>query len=97
MNSPPNHNMENIISSEKKQKENLVKITSKQLIYTQVTIDKSWIIHFLNNLIFTQLEDKAIDELINFYNADNMQDEIIIIERVSMGAVASPVWVPKTK
>lgn len=37
VNSPPNdNNMENIISSEKKQKENLVKITSKQLIYTQV-------------------------------------------------------------
>ncbi|KAL1502111.1 hypothetical protein ABEB36_007304 [Hypothenemus hampei] len=71
-------NIEAIISSEKKQKENLIKITSKQLVYTQI-------------------EDKAIEELRKFYNADNVEDEIILIERVSMGAVALPVWVPKTK
>ncbi|XP_066249133.1 inhibitor of Bruton tyrosine kinase [Euwallacea similis] len=78
VNSPPTDNFETIISNERKQKENLVKITSKQLVYTQI-------------------EDKAIDELKKFYNVDNIEDEIITIERVSMGAVALPVWVPKTK
>lgn len=78
VNIPGNDNIENIISSELKQKENLVKITSKQLV-------------------FTQLEDKAIDELKRFYSVDDVEDEMILIERVSVGAVALPVWVPKTK
>jgi len=78
VNSLRNDNIETIISSERRQKENLVKITSKQLV-------------------FTQLEDKAIDELNRFYNVDNIEDEVIIVERVSMGAVALPIWVPRTK
>ncbi|KAJ8924361.1 hypothetical protein NQ315_007157 [Exocentrus adspersus] len=67
-----------IISDERKQKENLVKITTKLLS-------------------FTQIEDRAIDELHKFYNSDNVTDEIITIERVAIGAIASPVWVPRTK
>ncbi|KAJ8976544.1 hypothetical protein NQ317_017952 [Molorchus minor] len=67
-----------IISDEKKQRGNLVKITSKLLT-------------------FTQIEDRAIDELHRFYNSENVTDEIIVIERVAIGAIASPVWVPRTK
>ncbi|XP_074037168.1 inhibitor of Bruton tyrosine kinase isoform X2 [Leptinotarsa decemlineata] len=67
-----------IISDEKKQKENLVKLTTK-------------------SLVCTQLEDKAIDDLHKFYNTENLEDEIIVIERVNIGAIARPVWVPRTK
>ncbi|XP_018574334.1 inhibitor of Bruton tyrosine kinase [Anoplophora glabripennis] len=67
-----------IIYHEKRQKENLVKITTKLLTYTQI-------------------EDRAIDELHKFYNCDDVTDEIITIERVAIGAIASPVWVPRTK
>ncbi|KAG5881388.1 hypothetical protein JTB14_012005 [Gonioctena quinquepunctata] len=70
--------IEDIISDEKKQKGNLVKITSKLLVCTQ-------------------MEDKAIDDLHKFYNTENIVDEIIIIERVDIGAIARPVWVPRTK
>lgn len=67
-----------IIYDEKKQKENLMKITNKPLI-------------------FTQMEDKAIDELYKFYNVENCFDELISIDRVHVGAVACPVWVPRQK
>ncbi|XP_044265697.1 inhibitor of Bruton tyrosine kinase isoform X2 [Tribolium madens] len=78
--SPPSleTSMSEIISSEKKQKENLVKIKSKSLIYTQI-------------------EDKAIEELCKFYNTENINDEFISVERVNMGAVAVPIWVPGVK
>lgn len=71
-------NISEIISDEKKQKENLVKIISKPL----------WC---------TQLEDKAIVDLRKFYNCDNVDDEVITVERVPIGNVASPVWVPRVK
>ncbi|XP_056647953.1 inhibitor of Bruton tyrosine kinase [Diorhabda sublineata] len=67
-----------IIYDEKKQKENLMKMTNKPLI-------------------FTQMEDKAIDELHKFYNVENSFDELISVERVHIGAVACPVWVPRQK
>nr|CAI5845111.1 unnamed protein product [Callosobruchus analis] len=76
--SPKKSTINDIISDERKQKENLVKITSKLLV-------------------FTQMEDKAIEELHKFYNTENVTEEIISIERVNIGAVAAPVWVPKTK
>lgn len=44
-----------------------------------------------------QMEDRAIEELDKFYNVQDTSDEIISIERVDTGAVASPLWVPKTK
>lgn len=44
-----------------------------------------------------QKEDKAIEELNKFYNVEETFDEIIVIQRVDTGAVASPSWVPKTK
>lgn len=43
------------------------------------------------------MEDRAIEELDKFYNAQETSDEVITIERVDTGAVASPSWVPKTK
>lgn len=46
----------------------------------------------------TQIEDKAIDDLRKFYNCDNVDDEIITVERVAIiGNVAAPVWVPRNK
>ncbi|CAG9821108.1 unnamed protein product [Phaedon cochleariae] len=48
-------------------------------------------------LVCTQIEDKAIDDLHKFYNTENVLDEVIIIERVNSGAIASPVWVPRAK
>ncbi|CAH1965417.1 unnamed protein product [Acanthoscelides obtectus] len=75
---PKKSTINDIISDERKQKENLMKITSKLLL-------------------FTQMEDKAIEELHKFYNTENVAEEIISVERVNIGAVAAPVWVPKTK
>ncbi|XP_076259663.1 inhibitor of Bruton tyrosine kinase isoform X2 [Rhynchophorus ferrugineus] len=46
-------------------------------------------------LALTQLEDKAMDELKRFYSIDSVEDELIFIERVTSGAMATPVWVPK--
>lgn len=43
------------------------------------------------------MEDRAIEELYKFYNVQETLDEVIVIERVDSGAVASPSWVPKTK
>ncbi|KAL3285871.1 hypothetical protein HHI36_000391 [Cryptolaemus montrouzieri] len=65
----------NILSNERKQRENLVKIKNKLLIHTQ-------------------LEDKAIVELEKFYSVDSIEDEIITVERVEIGCIASPIWVP---
>lgn len=43
------------------------------------------------------MEDRAIEELNKFYNVQETEDEVITIQRVDTGAVASPSWVPKTK
>lgn len=43
------------------------------------------------------MEDKAIEDLRKFYNADHIDDEFIEVERVNVGAVAVPVWVPGVK
>ena len=40
----------------------------------------------------TQIEEKAIDELKQFYNVDTCQDEIITVDRVKKGTLATPVW-----
>ncbi|KAK4884719.1 hypothetical protein RN001_000990 [Aquatica leii] len=44
-------------------------------------------------LVHTQIEDKAIEDLHKFYNVDNVFDEVITIQRVQIGRIASPVWV----
>ncbi|KAK9875280.1 hypothetical protein WA026_007670 [Henosepilachna vigintioctopunctata] len=67
-----------ILSNERKQKENLFKMANKLLIHTQ-------------------LEDKAILELEKFYNIDNIEDEIINVQRVEIGKIASPIWVPRNQ
>ena len=87
--------MSDIISSEKKQKENLVKIKSKLLIYTQVLLHIFCLRRSAES--YFQIEDKAIEDLCKFYNAENVDDEFITVERVNMGAVAAPVWVPGVK
>ncbi|CAG9862774.1 unnamed protein product [Phyllotreta striolata] len=70
-------NINDIISDERKQKENLVKLTTRSLIYTQI-------------------EDRAIVELHKFYNTENVEEELIEIERVNnIGATAVPTWIPK--
>lgn len=43
------------------------------------------------------MEDRAIEELNKFYNVLETDDEVISIQRVDTGAVASPSWVPKSK
>lgn len=43
------------------------------------------------------MEDRAIEELNKFYNVQDTEDEIISIQRVDTGALASPSWVPKSK
>lgn len=50
-----------------------------------------------NFIISFQMEDRAIEELNKFYNVQETEDEIISIQRVDTGAVASPSWVPKSK
>ena len=43
-------------------------------------------------LHITQIEEKAIEELKQFYNVETCRDEIITVERVKKGALATPVW-----
>lgn len=40
----------------------------------------------------TQMEEKAMSELKTFYNADNVFDESITIERVEKAVLATPIW-----
>ena len=40
----------------------------------------------------TQLEEKAMADLKNFYNADNVFDECITVQRVNQGVLATPIW-----
>ncbi|XP_063243097.1 inhibitor of Bruton tyrosine kinase [Bacillus rossius redtenbacheri] len=44
-------------------------------------------------LQLTQLEDKAMEDLLVFYNAAGAMDERITVHRVSTGAIAMPVWI----
>merc|ERR1712156_632389 len=44
----------------------------------------------------TQMEEKAMSDLRAFYNADNVFDEFITVERVDKRVLATPVW-KKTK
>ena len=44
------------------------------------------------SLEVTQLEEKAIQELLVFYNAKHVTDETIRVERVDEGPLATPVW-----
>jgi hypothetical protein len=43
------------------------------------------------------LEDKAIEELRDFYNISNIFDERIQIERVLPANVAKPTWITSHK
>ncbi|XP_065167013.1 inhibitor of Bruton tyrosine kinase [Atheta coriaria] len=74
--SPVSSHIGSIITEEKKQRENLSRIKSKLLIYTQI-------------------EDKALDDLKKFYNVDNVFDEVIEISRVDCGQIAAPLWIQK--
>ncbi|XP_034241662.1 inhibitor of Bruton tyrosine kinase [Thrips palmi] len=44
-------------------------------------------------LNLTQIEDRAIDDLVNFYNANEACEERITVRRVLSTNVACPVWV----
>ena len=44
------------------------------------------------SLAVTQLEERAIEELKLFYNADNVFDELITVGRANPHALATPVW-----
>ena len=43
-------------------------------------------------LNITQIEERAIEELRTFYNADGATGELITVARVQKGAMAAPVW-----
>ena len=43
----------------------------------------------------TQIEEKAIEELLTFYNAAKTFDETITAERVQKNELATPIWNPK--
>jgi len=43
-------------------------------------------------LNITQIEERAIEELRAFYNADGATDEVITVTRVQKGVMAAPVW-----
>ena len=47
------------------------------------------------SLTITQLEEQAIEELEQFYNIDNVFDELIIVQRANASELATPVWNPK--
>lgn len=40
-----------------------------------------------------QIEEKAMEGLLVFYNAANVSDERITVQRVSYGNVAKPIWI----
>ncbi|PSN38863.1 hypothetical protein C0J52_25683, partial [Blattella germanica] len=44
-------------------------------------------------LQLTQLEDRAIEDLLVFYNAAGSTDEVITVKRVITGTVAPPTWI----
>lgn len=46
---------------------------------------------------FTQMEDKAMEELYEFYNASNIFDERITVQRVVSSVVAKPTWIKTNK
>lgn len=39
------------------------------------------------------MEDKAIEELLRFYNAEGLSDECITISRVEKGTYSTPLWI----
>merc|ERR1719370_2836932 len=43
-------------------------------------------------LNITQIEERAIEELRTFYNADGATGEVITVTRVQKGVMAAPVW-----
>ena len=43
-------------------------------------------------LNLTQIEERAIEELRAFYNAEGATDEVITVTRVQKGVMATPVW-----
>merc|ERR1712110_1308961 len=47
------------------------------------------------SLTITQLEEQAIEELEQFYNIDNVFDELITVQRASTSELVTPVWNPK--
>jgi len=47
------------------------------------------------SLTITQLEEQAIEELEQFYNIDNVFDELITVQRANTSELATPVWNPK--
>lgn len=58
---------------------------------------KSSILTFVHEIASLQKEDKAIEELQKFYNVERVFDEIIVIDRVHVRLVGSPVWIQKHK
>ena len=47
------------------------------------------------SLTITQLEERAIEELEQFYNIENVFDELITVQRANTSELATPVWNPK--
>lgn len=45
------------------------------------------------SLQLTQLEDKAMEDLLSFYNASNVFDERITVQRVLTTNIARPTWI----
>lgn len=45
------------------------------------------------SLQLTQLEDKAMEDLLSFYNASNVFDERITVQRVLNTNIAKPTWI----
>jgi len=43
-------------------------------------------------LSVTQIEERAIEELRVFYNAENVTDEVITVSRVPSASMAPPIW-----
>jgi hypothetical protein len=51
------------------------------------------IFNYANNSMYLfQLEDKAIEDLLVFYNAAGATEEHITVKRVIVGTMAPPTW-----
>jgi len=47
---------------------------------------------FVLLLSLPQIEEAAMDDLRHFYQADDCDDELIVVERVAAGPMATPIW-----
>ncbi|XP_025837639.1 inhibitor of Bruton tyrosine kinase-like, partial [Agrilus planipennis] len=70
-----------------------VKSTIDSIITDEKKMKENFVKMKTKSLFYTQIEDHAIEDLLKFYNADKVYDEIITVARVQNTVIASPLWI----